>query len=150
MHYRQYLVICNSVKKIEHSKIGISKRNNYFCDQINKEKSTNIYEKLKSASDNRDSDSYLDLLHDEFVFARHQTGTEVSKADWEPTIHAMMESTSLEIMNDRCLSENDDILVMHQMMNFPDGTIEAVMIVNTKKDGKIVRTETGATPLKQD
>lgn len=142
--------MCNSVKKTEYSKIEISKRNNYFCNQINKEKPMNIYEKLKSASDNRDSDAYLDLLHDEFVFARHQTGTEVSKADWEPTIRAMMESTSLEIMNDRCLYENDDILVMHQMMNFPDGTSEAVMIVNTKKDGKIVRTETGATPIKQD
>jgi hypothetical protein len=35
-------------------------------------------------------------------------------------------------------------------MNFPDGTSEAVMIVSTKKDGKIVRTETGATPIKQD
>ena len=42
------IVICNSIKKTEHSKIGISKRINYFCDQINKEKSTNIYEKLKS------------------------------------------------------------------------------------------------------
>ena len=36
------------------------------------EKPMNIYEKLKSASDDRDSDAYLDLLHDEFVFARHQ------------------------------------------------------------------------------
>lgn len=115
-----------------------------------KEKLMNIYAKLKSASDSRDSDAYLDLLHDEFVFARHQSGTEVSKADWEPTIRAMLGSSSLEIINDRCIYENDDILVMHQMMKFPDGTSEAVMIVNTKKDGKIVRTETGATPIKQD
>ena len=77
-----------------------------------------IYAKLKLASDNRNSDAYLELLHDDFVFVRHQTGTEVKKVDWEPTIRAMMESTSLEIMNDRCLYENDDILVMHQLMNF--------------------------------
>ena len=37
---------------------------------------------------------------------------------------------------------------MHQMMNFPDGTSEAVMIVNILKDGKIIRAETGATPIK--
>ena len=106
-----------------------------------------IYQKLKLATNNRDIDAYLELLHDDFVFVRHQTETEVTKVDWEPTIRAMMESTSLEIMNDRCLYENDDILVMHQMINFPDGTSEAVMIVNTKKDGKIIRSETGATPI---
>ena len=31
------------------------------------------------------------------------------------------------------------------MMDFPDGTREAVMAVHTIKDGKIIRTETGAT-----
>ena len=33
-------------------------------------------------------------------------------------------------------------------MNFPDGTSEAVMIVNNLEDGKIIRAETGATPIK--
>jgi hypothetical protein len=30
-------------------------------------------------------------------------------------------------------------------MDFPDGTTEAVMTVHLIKDGKIIRTETGAT-----
>ena len=30
-------------------------------------------------------------------------------------------------------------------MDFPDGTREAVMAVHMLKDGKIIRTETGAT-----
>jgi hypothetical protein len=33
------------------------------------------------------------------------------------------------------------------MMNFPDGTSEAVMVVNQLKDGKVIRVETGATPI---
>jgi hypothetical protein len=33
------------------------------------------------------------------------------------------------------------------MMNFPDGTSEAVMVVNKLKDGKVIRVETGATPI---
>ena len=33
-------------------------------------------------------------------------------------------------------------------MNFPDGTSEAVLVVNHIKDGKIIRVETGATPVK--
>ncbi len=48
----------------------------------------------------------------------------------------------------RCLYENEDILVMHNVMVFPDGTKEAVMVVHTLKDGKIFKTETGATPIK--
>jgi hypothetical protein len=38
-------------------------------------------------------------------------------------------------------------MVEHSFMTFPDGTSEAVMVVNLLKDGKIIRTETGATPI---
>jgi len=49
------------------------------------------------------------------------------------------------IREPRCIYENDELLVEHSVMDFPDGTTEAVMAVHTKKDGKIIRTETGAT-----
>lgn len=107
-----------------------------------------LYKTLKAATDNRDVNAYLDHLHDDFVFVRHQSGTEVNKDEWTPTLRAMMEHPTLEIANDRCLYENDEIMVTHQMMKFPDGTSEAVLIVNTLKDGKIIRVETGATPIK--
>ena len=107
-----------------------------------------LYEKIRKTSEDKDIKAYLDLLHNDFVFVRHQTGNEVTKSEWEPTLTAMMESESLETTDVRCLYENNEILVMHQMMNFPDGTSEAVMIVNNLKDGKIIRAETGATPIK--
>jgi GR25 family glycosyltransferase involved in LPS biosynthesis len=47
----------------------------------------------------------------------------------------------------RCVFENDDILVTHDFMSYPDDTKEAVMGVFMIKDGKIIRMETGATPL---
>ena len=106
-----------------------------------------VYEKLKKASDNKDADAYLDMLHDDFVFVRHQTNTEVTKSEWEPTLKAMMSSDALVIADDRCLYENEEILIMHQVMTFPDGSREAVMIVDSLKDGKVIRTETGATPI---
>ena len=31
-----------------------------------------VYEKLKIASDNKDADAYLDMLHDDFVFVRQK------------------------------------------------------------------------------
>jgi ketosteroid isomerase-like protein len=107
-----------------------------------------LYEKIKSAQDSKDIDMYLACLHKDFVFVRHQSGTEVSKADWTPTVTQMMQSDALQFHDQRCLYENDEIMVEHSVMKFPDGTSEAVMVVNHIKDGKIIRVETGATPLK--
>ena len=47
----------------------------------------------------------------------------------------------------RCVYENDEILVAHSFMSYPDDTREAVMLVAMLKDGKIIRMETGATTL---
>ena len=60
----------------------------------------------------------------------------------------MMESSALEISKQRCLYENEEIMVEHSIMKFADGTSEAVLVVNHIKDGKIIRVETGATPVK--
>ena len=58
-----------------------------------------------------------------------------------------MSSDSLGLHNQRCVYENDDIVVSHTIIDFPDGTREAVLTVHKLKDGKIIETETGATPL---
>ena len=47
----------------------------------------------------------------------------------------------------RRIYENDDILVMHSINDYPDGTREAVLMTCSLKDGKISSTETGATLL---
>ena len=112
-----------------------------------KEKKMSLFEKMKAASDNRDVEAWLDCIHDDFVFVRHQTGAEMSKEEWTPMVTAMMQSDQLEIKNQRCIYENEEILVTHSMMDFPDGTSEAVMVVNKLKDGKVIRVETGATPI---
>ncbi len=48
----------------------------------------------------------------------------------------------------RCIYENDDILVEHFVMRFPDGTRESVLVVNTLENGQVIRQETGATLMK--
>ena len=106
-----------------------------------------LYAKIKEAQDAKDVVGYLACLHDDFVFVRHQSGTELTKAEWMPTVTAMMESSSLEFSKQRCLYENSEIMVEHSFMKFPDGTAEAVLIVNHIENGKIIRVETGATPI---
>ena len=43
--------------------------------------------------------------------------------------------------------ENEDILVEHRFMSYPDNTREAVMLVAMLSDGKVIKMETGATSL---
>ena len=59
----------------------------------------------------------------------------------------MMANENVVIRNSRCIYENEDILLEHSVMDFPDGCPEAVMAVHIISDGKIIRTETGATLL---
>ena len=106
-----------------------------------------IYEKFIDAFDNRDKDAVAALYHPDYTFIRHATNTRLSRADWLPIMHGMMDSDDLKIHDSRCLYENDEVLVMHNVMSFPDGTSEAVLVMHTKKDGMILSTETGATPL---
>ena len=47
----------------------------------------------------------------------------------------------------RCVYENEEIMVQHSFMSYPDDTKEAVMGVAMIKDGKVIRMETGATSL---
>ena len=69
----------------------------------------------------------------------------MNKTQMSEMMVSMMANTNLVISESRCIYENDEILVEHSMMDFPDGTREAVMAVHTKKDGKLIRSETGAT-----
>jgi len=104
-----------------------------------------VYELLMKAMEERDAKHYVDALHDDYEFVRHQTGTTMGKTKMSEMMANMMANEDVAIKDPRCIYENDEILVEHSVMDFPDGTTEAVMAVHTKKDGKIIRTETGAT-----
>tara|TARA_B100000902_G_scaffold56148_1_gene62946 strand:+ start:1415 stop:1744 length:330 start_codon:yes stop_codon:yes gene_type:complete len=104
-----------------------------------------VYELLMKAMEERDAKHYVDALHDDYEFVRHQTGTTMGKTKMSEMMASMMANEEVVIKDPRCIYENDEILVEHSVMDFPDGTTEAVMAVHTKKDGKIIRTETGAT-----
>jgi hypothetical protein len=49
--------------------------------------------------------------------------------------------------NQRIIYENDEIGVVHSFVTFKDGSRQAVLIVYIIKDGKIIRSETGATNI---
>lgn len=106
-----------------------------------------IFNALKEASDARNIEAMLALYHPDYTFVRHQHNVALSLEEWRPMMEQMLKSDKLEVHDSRCLYENEDILVMHNVMSFPDGSKEAVLIAHTIKDGKIFRSETGATPM---
>ena len=81
----------------------------------------------------------------DYEFVRHQTGTSMHREQMVEMMNMMMANEKVVIRNARCVYENDEVLVEHSVMDFPDGTTEAVMAVHMLQEGKIIRTETGAT-----
>ena len=110
-----------------------------------------VYQKMVASIEGGTLEEYLDLLSPNYVFVRHQSGEEVSKENWTATVAGMFSAMSkgkLTFTDHRCIYENDDILVIHSIGSFPDSSKEAIMAVHSLKDGTIIRTESGATPIK--
>jgi hypothetical protein len=106
-----------------------------------------LHNKLNRSISDRNVDDYLDLLHEDFVAIFHKSGDTFSKSEWAPMVTGMMENEKFIQESSRCIYENDDVLVQHAFMSYPDDSRESVMLVAMLKDGKIISMETGATAL---
>ena len=106
-----------------------------------------LYNSYKQAMEENDVTSYLSLLHDDFTVIFHKSGNTFSKEEWASMVTGMMANDKFIQESTRCVYENDDILVEHSFMSYPDDTREAVMMIALKRDGKIIKVETGATSL---
>lgn len=106
-----------------------------------------VFEKIDAATTKRDASAYIDLLAEDFVFVRHQNGTTMDRAQSAEMLRKMMQPGGADMGKRRRIYENDDILVLHSINDYPDGTRESVLSSYSLKNGKITRLETGATPL---
>ena len=106
-----------------------------------------LHEKLNKCMADRDVNRYLDLLHDDFTVVFHKSGNSFNKDKWSSMVTGMMGNDKFVQESSRLVYENEEIMVDHSFMSYPDGTREAVMLVAMLKDGKILHMETGATSL---
>ena len=105
-----------------------------------------LYEKLMSAWKACDISSWRSCYHQDYTFVSHANGTSMAAGDMsDEMMLGMMQTTTLE--KQRCIYEDENILVEHSFATFGSGAKEAVLAVHTKKDGVIWQTETGATPI---
>ena len=102
-----------------------------------------VFEKWLNGVEDRDADALIGLLHEDFEFVRHQSGTSLNKAQMSEIMRQMV-SNNVVPKAQRCLYENEEVLVSHGIMNFPDGTTEAILRFDLLKDRKMTKSETGA------
>jgi hypothetical protein len=106
-----------------------------------------LYQKLTKVMDDRDVEGYVALIHEDAEIVFHKSGKKFTKTEWADMVVGTMGNPKFVTDASRCVYENDEILVSHNFNSYPDDTKEAVMVVCMKKNGQIIRIETGATPL---
>ena len=94
----------------------------------------------------KDITAFVECHNEDYELVTHST-REVKKMediDWNKMMEWMV---AANVEKHRCIYENDDIIVEHQIISYGSGDREALMLVHQLKDGLMWRTESGATPL---
>ena len=103
-----------------------------------------VIQKLIDAQDNQDLKAYNEVVSEDYVWVKHSTGEEIPRDELSKWL---ISPDAPKSENARIIYENDEIGVAHYFVSFKDGSIQAVLVVYIIKDGKIIRSETGATTM---
>ena len=104
-----------------------------------------LFDKWWDAANSKDRAQMAELLDDDFIFVRHNTGEEWSKSEFlDYMLNGIRDKIACE--NRRLIYENYQIIISHSIL---DGQAErnAVMLVRLVKNGRLIRAETGSTPI---
>ena len=82
-----------------------------------------VYEKFVAAWKNKDIKAYLDCYHEDWQITFHSTGRIMRLEELSDQIGNWMVTGKFE--KHRCLYENEDILVTHNIATFEDESREA-------------------------
>ena len=105
-----------------------------------------LFKKYNKFWEDGDIEASTSIIDPDIKIIMHSTGGAIDYDLWMERITAVVLSNAYA-ENIRCLYENDDIMIVHQITNAANGTRDAILYVFTKKDGMLVKLETGATPL---
>ncbi len=103
-----------------------------------------VVQKLIDAQDNQDLKAYNEVVSEDYVWVKHSTGEEIPRDELSKWL---ISPDAPKSENARIIYENDEIGIAHYFVSFKDGSRQAVLVVYTIKDGKIIRSETGATNI---
>ena len=108
-----------------------------------------LYDRMTKTKANQDIGAFNSCYHDDWEFKFHSSGRIVRRGD-DTEEQTLERWDTFKVENDRCLYENEDILVTHSIVHFPNGSTDGVMKVHMKKDELLWRTETGSTPMPKE
>ena len=91
-----------------------------------------LYEKMQNTTQDLDTAAFMALIHEDFVMVSHQDGTTNNKAELGEIVNYMFASDDFAEREHRCLFENEEAMVTHSFMDFPDGTTEASVVPSGK------------------
>ena len=103
-----------------------------------------LIQKLYDAEAQKDLKAYNEVLNEDYVWVQHSTGKHIPREElgkW------FMSNEAPKTDKQRIIYENDEIGVAHSFVTFKDGSRQAVLAAYIIKDGKIIRSETGATTM---
>ena len=103
-----------------------------------------VVQKLIDAQDNQDVKAYNEVVSEDYVWVKHSTGEEILRDELSKWL---ISPDAPKTENARIIYENNEIGGAHFFVSFKDGSRQAVLVVYTIKDGKIIRSETGATNI---
>ena len=103
-----------------------------------------VVQKLIDAQDKKDLKAYNEVVSEDYVWVKHSTGEEIPRDELSKWLIRKDAPTT---ESSRIIYENDEIGVAHYFISFKDGSRQAVLVVYIIKDGKIIRSETGATNI---
>ena len=103
-----------------------------------------VIQKLIDAQDNQDLKAYNEVVSENYVWVKHSTGEEIPRDELSKWL---ISPDAPKTESCRIIYENNEIGVAHYFISFKDGSRQAVLVVYIIKDGKIIRSETGATNM---
>ena len=103
-----------------------------------------VIQKLIDAQDNQDLKAYNEVVSEDYVWIKHSTGEEIPRDELSKWL---IGPDAPKTESCRIIYENNEIGVAHYFISFKDGSRQAVLVVYIIKDGKIIRSETGATNM---
>ena len=103
-----------------------------------------VIQKLIDAQDKKDLKAYNEVVSEDYVWVKHSTGEEIPRDELSKWL---ISPDAPKTESCRIIYENNEIGVVHYFISFKDGSRQAVLVVYIIKDGKIIRSETGATNM---
>ena len=103
-----------------------------------------VIQKLFDAQNNQNIKAYNEIVSEDYVWVKHSKGEEIPRDELSKWL---ISPGAPKTESSRIIYENNEIGVAHYFISFKDGSRQAVLVVYIIKDGKIIRSETGATNI---